>query len=295
MISLVLSHNLQRAGNEVVTFHPFLSKMQPLFPHLPLAPFPSKEECLKFDQIFIFYEKSPEMKEILDFCEEKMKEKTLVLNPIATFKNDYPYWENGKFDGRLPFAENLKRFCEQELGVKDPVLANGITLREGLVRARYPKRVAIHPSSSKPDKNWTLDKFLVIARQLKQRGYEPYFVLTDRERQNWPLEKENIACADDLVALAEWMYESGLMIGNDSGIGHLASCLGLPTVTICRNRATSYFWRPAWTQGSVITPPAWIPNLKGLRLRDWYWQKWIPSVTVLSSVLRISPQESGAS
>ena len=65
------------------------------------------------------------------------------------------------------------------------------------------------------------------------------------------------------------------MIGNDSGVGHLASCLGIPTLTICRSQMAANFWRPGWSKGAVITPPAWVPNLKGLRLRDQHWQKFI--------------------
>jgi ADP-heptose:LPS heptosyltransferase len=73
------------------------------------------------------------------------------------------------------------------------------------------------------------------------------------------------------------------MIGNDSGIGHLASCLNLPTLIICRSKIAAPFWRPGWTSGEVILPPAWIPNLKGLRFRDKYWQKSITVPKVLKS------------
>ena len=79
----------------------------------------------------------------------------------------------------------------------------------------------------------------------------------------------------NLSDLAGFIYESGWMIGNDSGIGHLASCLGIKTLTIARNHKTSSFWRPSWSMGIVVHPPIWIPNIKGIRWRDKQWQKWI--------------------
>ena len=79
----------------------------------------------------------------------------------------------------------------------------------------------------------------------------------------------------NLSELAVFVCESGYMVGNDSGIGHLASNFGLPTLTICRSYQNALFWRPAWTIGEVITPSPWIPNLKGLRWRDRHWKKWI--------------------
>ncbi len=282
LISLVLSHNLVSVGYEVVTYHPFLKAMQPLFPHLRLEPFPKKEECASFDRIFIFYEKSPEMKEILDFCEKNFPEKTKVLNPIATLKRDYPYWEVGKFDGSVPFAENLRVFCKDQLGIVEATPLNGITLPKGAAKGLHAQRIVIHPVSSKLDKNWTPEKFIYLAKRLETSGFEPYFVLTEKEKELFPEKNIRLAPPSDLVSLAIWIYESRAMIGNDSGIGHLASCLGLPTVTICRNKIASFFWRPAWALAAVVTPPSWIPNIKRCRLRDWYWQQWIPVSSVFS-------------
>ena len=115
LIALVLSNNLTLNGFEVTTFHPTLSSLQTWFPLTTIRPFPSPEELKKFDNIFIPYEKSPQMQAVIKVCSEKYPEKTKILNPIATPNHDYPYWEVGKFDGRLPFFDNLKRFCENEL------------------------------------------------------------------------------------------------------------------------------------------------------------------------------------
>src|SRR3569832_256471 len=116
LLTLILSQNLSRQGHEVVTFHPFMSQMLGWFPHLSIRPFPPKLE--EFDRFFIFYEKTAWMAEVLTQCLVLHRDKTTVLNPIATPNTDYPYWEEGRFDGREPFADNLVNFCRTVLGLE---------------------------------------------------------------------------------------------------------------------------------------------------------------------------------
>ncbi len=239
----------------------------------------------RFDRFFIFYEKSPWMQEILATCEKEYREKTFVLNPIATPNRDYPYWEVGEFDGRIPFVENLRRFSQNKLHFSEAVIHNGITLPKGVISRKYPKRVVLHPTSSRPGKNWPQEKFLTLATLLEEEGFEPVFILSKGEKASWPEMPFSAPDFETLSEVAAFIAESGSMIGNDSGIGHLASCLGLSTVTICRSKLTADFWRPAWTKGSVITPPAFLPNLKGLRIRDNHWKRFISPQRVLRTFL----------
>lgn len=284
LIAQVLSNNLHLNGYKTVLFHPFLQKLQGWFPELAIEPFPGKEQlisCLSsFDRFFIMYEKSVWMQEILAYCQKHYPEKTSVLNPIATARRDYPYWEVGKFDGNRPFVDNLYQFCQNELGFKVVTKSNGIRPPEGVQMRRYSQRIVVHPESSREGKNWPKDKYVALAAHLESAGYEVLFALTEKERVGW----EDVTAPEcrTFDALAKMVCESGFMIGNDSGIGHLASCLGVPTLTICRSAQAAKFWRPSWSPAEVITPSPFIPNLKGLRLRDQHWKKWISVKKVLN-------------
>ena len=75
--------------------------------------------------------------------------------------------------------------------------------------------------------------------------------------------------------LARYVYESGYLIGNDSGLGHLASALGIPTLIFCRRKTWANMWAPSFHRGVVVTPSSWIPNIRGFRLRDRHWKKFI--------------------
>ena len=279
LIALVLSNNLHLNGGTVTTFHPFLDSLQSWFPHLPIRRFPFIEDLEstlnEFDRFFIVYEKSDRMQAVLNYCLKFHRDKTVVLNPIATERRDYPYWEEGRFDGGRPFVENLYTFCKDVLRFTVVTKSNGLSPPEG-VRARcYENRVIIHPCSSREGKNWPKEKYLRLKRHLQDNSFEPRFILTNEERKGWDLTEEEAPLFSNLSEIASYVAESGSMIGNDSGIGHLASCLGLPTITICRSVQASKFWRPGWARGEVITPSPWIPNIKGLRLRDQHWKKWI--------------------
>ncbi len=287
LIALILAHNLREKGQEAVLFHPFLSGLQRWFPKTPIRAFPQLEELAQFDRFYIVYEKSAWMSGILAHCKAHFPDRTFVLNPIATPKRDYPYWAVGQFDGTLPFAMNLAKFCARHLQTESSTMANGILIPAEYTLRKHPQRVVIHPTSSRPGKNWPEEKFIALAEQLERHGYEPVFILTQEERAGWPLLNFSAPDFPSLDAAASFVCESGAMIGNDSGIGHLASCLGLPTVTICRSRMTGQFWRPAWSPGAILYPPAWLPNLKGLRLRDRYWKQTISVRRVLRSFLSL--------
>ena len=64
------------------------------------------------------------------------------------------------------------------------------------------------------------------------------------------------------------------MLGNDSGIGHLASSLKIPTLTIFATKRKEILWKPNYITG--ITVSSWpLINIKGLRLREKFWKKTI--------------------
>ena len=287
LIASVLANNLQLNGSTVTLFHPFLKQLQSWFPSIEISPFPPVEQLSRFDAFFFFYEKTEQMQKILKHCETHYPLQTKVLNPIATLNQDYPYWEMGKFSGKRTLVDNITAFCRESLHLTLITKDNGIKIPQETIKQKHPRRVIVHPMSSRAGKNWPQKKFLRVAQQLKEHGYDPVFILKAAERTLWDLSQIEAPDFQNLNQLAHYVCSCGFMIGNDSGIGHLASCLGLPTLTICRHALIAQFWKPAWAIGSVITPYSWIPNLKGLRLRDTYWKKWISVRRVMREFFRL--------
>jgi hypothetical protein len=75
-----------------------------------------------------------------------------------------------------------------------------------------------------------------------------------------------------------------LFVGNDSGPGHIASCLHIPHLIIGRSARHMRFWRPGWLPGAIVTPPSWIPNFKGWRIRENYWQTFVGAGNVIKKL-----------
>lgn len=289
LISFVLAQNLHLNGYSVSVFHPFLSSMQDWFPHFTISPFPQniKETLQNLDQTFIFLEKSESMARVISCSLQFYRDKTTILNPIATKNRDYPYWEEGKFDGRKSLVDNLYCFCSHKLRFPVCSKSNGIVPPQDLLHRKERKRVLIHPTSSREGKNWSWEKFLELAAALEDKGFQPQFLLSAKEKEKYIAPNDLSPSFTNLQELASYVYESGYFIGNDSGPGHLASCLNIPTVSIFRNRETARFWKPSWAQGSLVCPKPWIPNIKGMRWRDRYWQKWISVKDVLDSFFQL--------
>jgi ADP-heptose:LPS heptosyltransferase len=80
------------------------------------------------------------------------------------------------------------------------------------------------------------------------------------------------------------------LIGNESGLSHLASSLNVPTLVIAGLKKRILQWQPGWGAGRIIYPPSWVPNMKGLRLRDHYWQKFITPYKVEREFAKLTAQ-----
>ncbi len=103
-----------------------------------------------------------------------------------------------------------------------------------------PARVwAIHPGSGGERKNWPLPRFLAVAGWLKNTGFETLLILGPAEEKTAgeilsafrPVEPRVVRNAS-LETLATALSLCRGYIGNDSGITHLASVVGVPTVGI---------------------------------------------------------------
>lgn len=84
----------------------------------------------------------------------------------------------------------------------------------------------IHPFSGSSKKNWPLEKYRTLARQL-ERTMPVHWCAGPEDP---PL--ESAVRMDDLYELACWLARARLYIGNDSGITHLAAAVGTPVLAV---------------------------------------------------------------
>lgn len=114
--------------------------------------------------------------------------------------------------------------------------------------------VYLHPGSGSHRKNWDLDGFLAVSAALRAHGVPTKFLLGPAESALKAAVRdrgEDVLAPENLVALAERLEGAAGMIGNDSGVGHLAAFLGVPTVAIF-GPSDPVRWRPVGSRVAVV-------------------------------------------
>jgi hypothetical protein len=122
-----------------------------------------------------------------------------------------------------------------------------------------------------------------LAHALAARGVAPSLIMAPNERPAWAdaeAQGIRIVALPTLDAVAEWLVGCDALIGVDSGIGHLASNLGIPTVTLFLRRGTSVQWHPAWAPNVTVLPPRW---LIGRPIKERWWQHTVSIQRVLAA------------
>ncbi len=284
---LVLSNNLHLNGWDVDTYQNSIGSMQNWFPHLPVQSYPKVEELPRilstYEWFFVVHnDTDPFVQALIKEGKKRFPEriKILYLYPSPNIVNE-PYYLDCLTDPKKSIAENMCIVCERVIGLPKVVKENGFTPPEGLVFRKYPKRVVIHSTSARPTRNWPKAQFVKLALHLEKKGFDPVFI-PGTEIENWRDVKFEALHFPSLDDLSSYIYESAYLIGNDSGLGHLASALGVPTLTLCRRKAWANMWAPNFAKNIVVTPPSLIPNIRGFRLRDRQWKRFI----TLGKVLR---------
>lgn len=239
LLSLILSENFRQSGHSVTTFSTILCQMADWFPSHTIAPFNEFEER-NFDHIF-----AADHSMI-----RKSSEKVTILY-------------ESQFNKKQSMVENLSAFARR-YETKGST-QTGLVSPDGLHHRLHQNRVVLHPMSSDSKKNWLPKRFRALSKKLKKLGYEPIFCVSPEEKSFWPEAKS----FDSISSLAAFIYESGYLIGNDSGLGHLASLLQIPTLSIFARKSYSRLWRPGWGHVEVVTPP--IP-LIGAPMKQRYWK-----------------------
>lgn len=148
-------------------------------------------------------------------------------------------------------------------------LSRNVTLSppKGLAFRKNRRRIIISPDSAWPEKkDWSPQRFLKLCDVLARANYEPVIVVGPNNHQDWLTRTNNrfpTLTFETIDRLAEYIYQSGAVVANDSGNGHLASFLGIPVITIYRKRNPNFHWRPDWAEAKVVCPTIVLPGLKG--------------------------------
>ena len=103
----------------------------------------------------------------------------------------------------------------------------------GQWRGQTRRLVGIFPGSGHRAKNWPLECFAEVARELAREGFKPVQILGQAElERNIRLSGVAAVCPQNLAQLTDILAKMRIVLGNDSGPLHLAAWLGVPCLAL---------------------------------------------------------------
>ncbi len=274
LLSMVIVNNLIRNHFKVTVFGDFLFDLKNWFPWVTIEPRPTVEQARSIFSAFAV---------LMHAYPTDVIDNAMSWHP-AVYVLDHSPWYRQK----IAMPDIQVDICNHELHLKNIVRTNHISIPSGLHFRQNSKRIVIHPTSNHELREWLPEKFVALAKQLQQQGWQPEFIVSPNERRKWEwVEQEGIPLPQfaSMDAVARWIYESGWFIGNDSGIGHLASNLGIATITMGVRPSMLRRWRPSWAPGIILLPPRWLITRP---LKEKFWKQLISVRQVLQAFKSLS-------
>ncbi len=130
---------------------------------------------------------------------------------------------------------------------------NGLSTKDSFI-------VAVNAGSGFKYKRWPLDNFVRLCKWLIAE-FDAKILVVSQNRRDWaahslharlPVNHRFWLHDYEIDVVAAVLSRIDLCIGNDSGIGHLASVVNAPTVTIF-GPTSARLWQPVGKQGIIIT------------------------------------------
>ena len=218
--------------------------------------------------------------------------------------NSSPPW-----DEKVHFTDHLlKQFTQHgfpaseskpKLHLKDSdrEWAKDFWKRKSVTLEERAKLIILHPGSGSKRKVWPLDRFFSLAHTLRNHlGSKIFIVLGPAEgaetQKTFEGEEPNsfiLGKGLTLLQLASLMEGCWFFMGNDSGVSHMATALGLPTLVIF-GPTDERVWSPRGEKTSVVrsgVPCSPCPQERFFQCKDFECLRGIEMVRVLGGLERI--------
>ena len=283
LLTLVLAENLRRAGRASTLYHTQLTELSAWFPHATIEALPGR------DALADLMQETP----ALFVGDPGMIRRGVRGRPIPEGQQRLVF-SKAHWTRSARYLASLAEDTSRAFDLPWVTEENGLTPPDGDRRATHPKRICLHPLSASAHKNWPAERFLELADLLADDGWEPVFLLAEDELAPWARQggaTHPAVAPGALDKVAAYLHASGAAIANDSGIGHLAANVGLPTLSIFRKRSASRFWAPSWGHTRVVTAPLRLPGAGGHR----HWGRLLRPKRVFNAFRQVMRAASDAS
>jgi len=279
----ILANNAKKSGARVTIFHRFADELRPIlneeFSVLPELPERELEGTLsEFTVTYFQNDHSALAYKLHSLRKNELGDIRFILpKPSPLYKN-----QDIELNPLKTMVENLCDASFQLFGRTG--ISNGSPLFQTW-NGQSSRLVYLHPFSGSPLKNWTLARYIELAKRLEKKGFSPVFLCKEEDAEKLQTPFSHVICGS-LQELASLLRNAHAFVGNDSGPGHLASLIGVPTITVGGNSHQLKLWKPGWAKNILCTPHLPLPNFKGIGLtvRDHYWQYFVSVQRIVQAV-----------
>ncbi|MDF3054281.1 MAG: hypothetical protein K0Q74_188 [Gammaproteobacteria bacterium] len=273
LIAMTLIYNLFKKGYDITVYSDFMAALKQWFPWVQVFPYPDEAEAkASWNQYDVLLHRYP----------HDVRYDSRQWHPCVLSLSTLPFYRQCLNEVDLQLLTAKKIF-----NIEQPLRANGMTLPQGFVHRRYLSKVVIHPTASMKTRYWLPRYFIKLAARLMNKGYEPVFLVASHEDEEtrW-IETAgfNRMVTTSIENAAEVIGEAGWFIGNDSGLGHLASCLGIPTISMHQRRKVSICWHPGFAPNKALLPRV---NLLIKPWKEKYWKYFLTPNQVYHAFLAL--------
>jgi len=265
---MVIAHQLYLNKYQVTVYSDILSELSEWFPNIKVRRNP--KNILEFNTYDIVLSDDHSI-----LVRQSEKISTQLIIPREHF-----------FNRNIQRIHNMHYVLKTRFQITTNSKDNGLKpiIKKDIAQKPY---VVIHPTASNSHRNWGKTKFILVSKAIINMGYKISFIMHKSEIEGWIDVKNHgidLPQFSNLSDTATYIYNASYFVGSDSGLGHLASNLGVPTVSIFVRKSHSLNWRPGWSKGIVVSP---INPLPGRYLRQKYWRAFITPKMVIRAFKKI--------
>lgn len=129
------------------------------------------------------------------------------------------------------------RTIGEALGLDMPPMAEAVE-----PASKRRAKVLLHSGAGKQLRVWPLDRFLALVHHFRKQGYGVQVACDPNQIEWWKENGESsVVVPADLNGFLDLVHKAGVFIGNDSGPGHVAAYMGVPTFTFFGPQVPEWF------------------------------------------------------
>lgn len=163
----------------------------------------------------------------------------LATRPSTLLTHRHPDWPGISGPAWRPDLHEVERWCALLEWHGIPADRADLALAEPDVPSPAPGAVVVHPGAAYPARRWPPERFATVARELATSGYDVVVTGSTTERalavevaEHAGLPGSAALAGRGLGELAALVSGAALVVCGDTGVGHLATAYGTPSVLL---------------------------------------------------------------